>query len=128
MYNSTASGFNSAYCYCKTGFYLSGVTSCSICHWSCKTCSGPADTQCISCHDGTKKVGGVCVINSTYAYIQKWDGPKPADTATITWTPTITGNTSTPYTSANTLCDSGNYVFGYYGYTGETSNFGTAKL
>lgn len=68
------------------------------------------------------------MANSTYAYIQSWNGAKPANTGTIVWTATITGNTTAPYTAANTACDSGNYVFGYYGYTGLTSNFGTAKL
>lgn len=52
LYNSTTSGFNAAYCYCKPGFYLSGTTSCSICHVSCKTCNGPLSTNCIYCHNG----------------------------------------------------------------------------
>lgn len=128
LYNSTTSGFNSAYCYCKPGFYLTGVTSCSICHWSCKTCTGSANTSCATCHDGTYLSGGVCVSNSTYAYIQKWNGSKPANTATIIWTATMTGNASTPRSSSVTVCDSGSYVFGYYGYTGLVSNFGTATL
>jgi hypothetical protein len=74
LYNSTTSGFNAAFCYCKTGFYLSGVTSCSICHWTCKTCSGPNNNQCIICHDGLKKDGTNCVLNGTYQYIQTWNG------------------------------------------------------
>lgn len=40
----------------------------------------------------------------------------------------MTGNASVPIASSITACDSGNYVFGYYGYTGLVSNFGTAKL
>lgn len=40
----------------------------------------------------------------------------------------MTGNASTPRSSSLTVCDSGSYVFGYYGYTGLVSNFGTATL
>lgn len=135
LYNSTTSGFNSAYCYCKTGFYLSGVTSCSICHYSCKTCNGSTASNCTECHTGAKLSGGLCVANSTYSYISKWNGAMPTNTATEIWTPHRSNFVGAPYSSTDTVCDSGSYVFGYYGYTShpnttriDTNNFGTASL
>jgi hypothetical protein len=53
-----------------TGFYLTGVSSCSICHYTCKTCTGSADTDCSKCHTGATK-SGACVANTTYEYIVK---------------------------------------------------------
>lgn len=83
LYNSTTSGFNSAYCYCKPNFYLTGVTSCSICHWSCQNCSGSADTNCGNCHVGAKKSGGLCVANDSYVYISKWNNSLPTSGVTV---------------------------------------------
>lgn len=133
LYNSTVSGFNAAYCYCKPGFYLSGVTSCSICHYKCKTCTGPASTQCTTCHTGLKLSGTACVLNGTYDIVTEWNGAMPTNNATSTWTTSMTGTAASPVTSSECNCKSTDYVFGYYGYddspaTYSASKFGHASL
>jgi|JI10StandDraft_1071094.scaffolds.fasta_scaffold1847051_1 hypothetical protein len=107
-----------------TSFYLTGVSSCSICHYTCKTCSGPANTQCIKCHNGGNLTGGVCVANTTYAYAIKVI--TPVNATNVTWTPTMTGNTSGPISTSD--CNNLIYLFGYHGYSGLASLFGTANL
>lgn len=53
----------------------------------------------------------------------------PANNGSSTWTATMTGTSATPWAAGATNCDSGNYVFGYYGYDSSSiSNFGTAYL
>ena len=48
---------------CPSGFY-GDVHQCLPCHSSCKHCSGPLKTECISCKDGLVKVSngsGLCL-------------------------------------------------------------------
>lgn len=55
---------NSAYsntqftCVCNEGYYGTW-NNCQLCATSCKTCSGPATTQCLTCNVGVP-VNGVC--------------------------------------------------------------------
>lgn len=130
IYNTTSTVFSPSFCQCKTYFYLSGVTSCSICHWACKTCNGASSAaNCITCHTGTNKNGSLCSPNNTYLYIVTWNGAMPANNASDTYTATMTGAGGSPVSASNTNCASGNYVFGYYGYDGNyNSLFGTASL
>ena len=41
----------SGICYCKNGYYKNSlvIPSCTICHETCLTCSGPSSTHCTSC-------------------------------------------------------------------------------
>lgn len=36
-------------CPCNGGYYDAGVAVCQICHSTCKTCNGPANTDCTGC-------------------------------------------------------------------------------
>ena len=61
-YNSTASGFNLAYCYCKDNFYSTGSGTCARCHYTCLTCSGTSSSSCLTCPYGQTAISGACSI------------------------------------------------------------------
>lgn len=53
----------SGVCQCISGYYMPPdvVAYCAICHSSCKTCSGPLSTNCISCVTGFTLSGSTCI-------------------------------------------------------------------
>lgn len=47
---------------CPDGFYGNEESNdCEECHLDCATCSGPEDSDCLSCHEGKALYDGVCV-------------------------------------------------------------------
>ncbi|EDQ91403.1 uncharacterized protein MONBRDRAFT_2316, partial [Monosiga brevicollis MX1] len=57
---------------CADGEYLAGQCKhlnapyCADCHPKCETCSGPLDTECKSCPEGTHLEHGQCVTECSY--------------------------------------------------------------
>ena len=49
-------------CSCIDTYYLDTAPPelCRPCGTACRTCSGPANNQCLTCFDGSAPVGGVC--------------------------------------------------------------------
>lgn len=115
-YSSSATGsFSSANCYCFTGFRLVGPGFCSKCDINCKTCSGSASNQCTSCPTGASTTS--CVYNSTYDELLNWGSSIPSINTGGEWTTNVG---SAPIAGVDQgLCQSSNYVFGYYGYYNE---------
>lgn len=82
-YNSVSGGtFSSSNCVCLDGYSSSGglAGKCDIrCHISCKTCTGTAVTNCVTCYTGSVlDANNQCVIDSTkslYTYTWVVDGP-----------------------------------------------------
>ena len=127
VYNSNASGFNPAYCNCKTGFYISGTTFCSICHYTCETCTGPASTNCASCilgHVLDTGTGKCDTYNDTYKVLKDENGAQSNGTLSFV----VAGSTGSAATTGG--CPVSTYRVGYYGYANSsgtyTSKFGTA--
>lgn len=48
--------------HCSGGTFPTANKSCLVCHQSCKTCDGPHDTDCTSCHPQFTLQGDACVI------------------------------------------------------------------
>ncbi|EAS03999.2 EGF-like domain protein (macronuclear) [Tetrahymena thermophila SB210] len=60
-------------CDCKLGYYVDPVNisnpTCLKCHYSCQSCNGPNQTDCLTCdiNQGRKINGGTCIcIDGTY--------------------------------------------------------------
>ena len=105
-----------------------------MCHYSCKTCSGPNNNNCLTCIEGhvyDSSAKTCATFNDTYKLLFDENGahsngtlgsPVVTDGADATWT------ASSPETSTGG-CPSGDYKIGYYGYTSSSqSNFGKAKI
>ena len=58
------SGSSSGVCTCGDGMFLDLVAGmCLACSSTCKTCSGPASTQCLQCSSGATLSSGSCICN-----------------------------------------------------------------
>ena len=59
------SGSSTGVCTCGDGMFLdSAAGMCLACSSTCKTCSGPASTQCLQCSGGATLSSGSCTCNN----------------------------------------------------------------
>lgn len=110
------------------GYYKSGAT-CTICPYTCKTCSANTATSCTSCPTGYTLSGatiGSCNKDITTLIKENWIANGALSNSNGTFTPTIT-----PSPGSNTAsCGSFTWVFGYSSYIVSTMtlNFPSVKL
>jgi hypothetical protein len=95
------------------GYYKAGST-CSRCHFTCKTCtsaSNPTNNSCASCPTGYNLLGGNCSRKTTTIFKEDWTANALLTGTSGTWTinRTLASNTA--------VCGGFTWLFGFSSYT-----------